>query len=184
MVQGIIGRKKFFVFLFTIFCSHFAFDQKNVIIVPQSDTAKRESLQTVFDNHGQNVALVAIHKDVDPMNGQKSVIRAPQPDTAKRESVQTVFDYLDQNIAAIAPAKYIDQRKERNEFHRKAFAGVLFDECNNDGISSLLGFIKLQLNINYSMQSLYRVFWYRGWPLPDYYGFPVDPWKKEWWSFR
>jgi hypothetical protein len=115
---------------------------------------------------------------------QEKPISISRRDTGEADTVQTVNDYIEQNVANLAPPKYIEQRQKRNVFHRKIYADVLFDESNNDGLTALFGYIKLELHINYSMESLYRIFHYHGWPIPDYYGFPVDPWKKEWWFYR
>ena len=100
------------------------------------------------------------------------------------DSLESVTSFIDQNVARLAPRAYIEQRKKRNDVQRRTYAGILFDECNGDGLTALCGYIKMQLNFSYSWRTLFRTFDVAGYRLPDECGFPVDPWKKEWWSYR
>ncbi|MFI5252244.1 MAG: hypothetical protein ACHQQQ_07440 [Bacteroidota bacterium] len=117
-------------------------------------------------------------------NGQAAFIDPEQKQNVSTDTDRTVMSYLDRQTAELAPAKYILQRKKRNEIHRRMFTGILFDEINNDGMSAIFRYIKTELNLSYTMQSLYRLFWVGIYPLPDNFNMPADPWKKEWWSYR
>jgi hypothetical protein len=159
-----------FAFFFILYFPPAVLSQQKPVSISRPDTAKADSVQILFFPHAAN--------------SQQNPVSISRRDTGEADTVQTVYDYIEQNVSNLASPKYVEQRQKRNAFHRKTYADVLFDESNNDGLTALFGYIKLELHINYSLESLYRTFYYHGWPIPDYYGFPVDPWKKEWWSSR
>ena len=108
------------------------------------------------------------------------------------DSLQTFSSYIAQHVEKFAPPEYIKQKKARNGFQRDAYCGTLFDTINSDGLTALLGFCKMQLNVGFSLIHqtfvLHEITLPSGekisYTLPDSWEYPVDPWKKEWWFYR
>ena len=103
----------------------------------------------------------------------------------------TLDKYVLERVEQYAPAELKKQKQERNTFHRRAYANIVRDFIALDPLGALISYVKASLQIKYSME--HKILWIipprvvHGFELPgvaypDDWSFPIDPWKREWWS--
>jgi hypothetical protein len=102
------------------------------------------------------------------------------------DSLQTIGQYVREHLAELTPPKLKEQLRVRHTFQQRGYTSILLDVLNQDGLSALISFFKVNLHVEYSMT--HKVFWIippdprsgnPGIPFPDDWSFPTDPWK-EW----
>ena len=102
------------------------------------------------------------------------------------DSLTTVYEYTMKHLAEMTPRELKHQKQIRREFQRRGYSNILLDVINQDGLSALLSYLRVSLQIEYSL--LHKTFWIvppdprwgiPGIPFPDDWSFPEDPWKKE-----
>jgi hypothetical protein len=118
------------------------------------------------------------------MNSQPR--KANQSDKICLDSLQKISDYILLHIDEMAPPGYKKQKEIRRNFQQKGYTNILYDVLNQDGLSALISFLKVNLHIEYSMN--HKTYWIfppiprngdPGIPFPDDWSFPPDPWRKK-----
>jgi hypothetical protein len=108
-----------------------------------------------------------------------------RPNSIHLDSLQTITKYISEHLDKLAPAGFKKQQKVRREFQQRGYSNVLYDVLNQDGLSALFSFIKVNLHIEYSMPHI--TYWIfptypriggPAFPCPDDWSFPENPWKK------
>ncbi|HLB01375.1 MAG TPA: hypothetical protein VJO14_08315 [Bacteroidota bacterium] len=83
------------------------------------------------------------------------------------------------HIDEFATPEYYDRKKTRREFQRTGYMNMLHDILALDAVSALLSFIRIRLQIEYSLPHYtiyFRTVTGGLMPLPEDWTFPEDPW--------
>ena len=98
------------------------------------------------------------------------------------DSLKSESDVLLENIDKFATPEYYHRKDLLNSFQRRGYFDVLRHLCRTDGLSALLAYLKMKLQIDYSLNhqpivivSLNKELI----DLPIDWRFPADPWKKR-----
>jgi hypothetical protein len=115
----------------------------------------------------------------------------PRHDAPWLDSLKPFILYVLENIERTTPKELVVQKRQRNTFQREGYARVLRDLVSGDAAMALVSYIKMTLHIELTME--HKSFWIvrpdpargiQGFPFPDDWSLPADPWKREWWSLR
>ncbi|MFI5252245.1 MAG: hypothetical protein ACHQQQ_07445 [Bacteroidota bacterium] len=119
--------------------------------------------------------------------------RIPIPHIPRHiDTTLTLGSYIQQHVSDIAKVDYIKQQKERNSFQRQGYTEILFGVASEDGLTVLLNYVKVELNLSTAIRAKLfvaaRIVLSGGvvvsYYLPERLDYPADPWKKEWWFYR
>ena len=98
------------------------------------------------------------------------------------DSLTKLSDYT----PAFLARRYIPLLEHRKsilrDFQRRGYANVLLNVVEQDGFSALISFIKMKLQIEYSLDHspiVYRISRDHIEIVPQDWSFPVDPWKRD-----
>jgi hypothetical protein len=103
-------------------------------------------------------------------------------------NVDSLAAIVQKAISAMTSPAMEERKRIRRNMQREGYANVLIDALSQDGLMSLISFLKTQLHIEYAISHrpiIVNVPIVGGEgktlevALPDDWGFPVDPWKKE-----
>ena len=95
------------------------------------------------------------------------------------DTLQTLMRYVYTHLPQLSPRAYVVQKQVRNGYQRAAFENIAFDLTRGDGISAVFQYVKMELEIAFSMQ--HKSFQAYGIPVPDDWSFPPDPYLHAWW---
>jgi hypothetical protein len=104
--------------------------------------------------------------------------------TVKYDSLGQIFS---RRLTKISTPAYEHRRQILKELQRRGYANVLMDVVTFDGLSAFATYLKIKLQIEYSLlhTTLFAYFLVPhtgkqvAIPLPEDWSFPEDPWKKE-----
>ncbi|MGA2624566.1 MAG: hypothetical protein ABSF91_11975 [Bacteroidota bacterium] len=89
-------------------------------------------------------------------------------------------------IPRLLSRAYIPAREHRSyilrDCQRRGYSNMLMDITQRDGFGALLSYLKLKLQLDYSIDRSPIVYRMRGGPqliVPLDWSFPVDPWKRN-----
>ncbi len=97
------------------------------------------------------------------------------------DSLQSESQIIEKNINRLAPPEYFERQETLRSFQRRGYAEVLHSVCRLDGLSAVLAYVKMKLQIEYSLEHAPVGFatltgeWIE---LPIDWRFPADPWKR------
>jgi|GEM_PF-2242665 len=98
------------------------------------------------------------------------------------DSSITPYQYLIKNIDKFATAEYYQRKQALRTFQQRGYAEVLINTLEQDGLSAVISYLKMVLQIEYSLNHapIFYVTKARELvELPIDYDFPDDPWRKE-----
>jgi hypothetical protein len=95
------------------------------------------------------------------------------------DSMMNEYQYIAENIDRIAPPAYRERKLALRWLQRRGYSEVLKELCARDGLGGLAEYVRMTLQIEYSMD--HTPFFVRASklkiePLPMDWSFPVDPW--------
>lgn len=111
-------------------------------------------------------------------------VLAQQPDLTPEyflDSLQSEGQYVLENVDKFATPEYYQRKEVLRSFQRRGYAEILSRVYQQDGLSALLAYIKVKLNIELSLNHapVYFRTPMKLVPLPLDWRFPPDPWKRE-----
>jgi hypothetical protein len=67
------------------------------------------------------------------------------------DSLQSIDQLILQSIDKFATPEYYQRKNLLRSFQRRGYAGVLLPVCRQDGLSALIAYLKMKLQIDYSL---------------------------------
>ena len=98
------------------------------------------------------------------------------------DSAITPYQYLIQNIDKFATPEYYQRKQALRSFQQRGYAEVLINTLEQDGLSALISYLKMVLQIEYSLNHAPVYYVTKAGELvelPIDYDVPEDPWRKE-----
>ena len=94
---------------------------------------------------------------------------------------------LHQYLLNIRSPELARRKEERRVLQRQGYARMLMDVLNDDGLSALLSYVKVKLQLDFVLSNQPPIYLMRGDPkfgiqelvIPEDWSFPADPWNRE-----
>jgi hypothetical protein len=103
------------------------------------------------------------------------------PDPVFPDTTASIDEYVADHIDEFATPEFYRRLKARREFQRTGYLNVLHDVAAFDALGALLSFIRVRLQLEYSLPHntiSFRTGTGALWPLPEDWIFPADPWTQ------
>ena len=102
-----------------------------------------------------------------------------QPDPLLPDTSASIGRYVLEHLDEFATTEFRSRLARRREFQRAGYAAVLHDLLAFDPAGALLSFLRVRLQLEYSLP--HNTIYFHdvngaSWPLPEDWSFPADPW--------
>jgi hypothetical protein len=116
--------------------------------------------------------------------GADSAPATPSPLSASAivDSMMSESDFIEQNIEKFATSAYRARISDLRFLQRRGYSEVLMELCARDGLGGLTEYVRMILQIEYSIDHtpiFFRTSANELKPLPMSWAFPEDPWKRR-----
>ena len=132
--------------------------------------AQQESAASPGDSSGRSEARAA-GAEQQPLSASAIV-----------DSLMSESEFIEQHIDQFATSAYRERISALRSLQRRGYSEVLMELCARDGLGALAGYVRMILQVEYSMDHeplFFRTAANELKALPMNWDFPEDPWSRR-----